>query len=364
MIYVARENLLAALGTAQKAIGKSQLPILENVLIAPSAGSLRLTASDLETEISTSCYAEDTDAGDIFTVSAKKLAGICKALPKDVVVKINQVENEVQVSTGKSRFNIATLPAQDFPSMDQAAITGSFAIEAATLKRMMVNADSTMGITDARYYLNGMLLHIVGGILYVVATDGHRLGMSEISMATEPSDCKHILPRKYAQTLLRELPSSEDSIRMEFGDGFCRAQWHDKVICGKLLMGNYPDYQRVIPYSSPKSALVNSDALCDMLTRAAAIRNDKYFGVKLTFTNNTLAAEAASGSKETFSDEIAIEYIGEETCIGFNADYLLTALASLKCANIALEFNGHMDSILLRDPEDASKLHVVMPMRL
>ena len=362
MIHANREQLLAALNTVQRITGKSLLPILDNVLITASADSLQLTCTDIESQVTTSCQAEFTGDADPFTVSVKKLHGICKSLAEGSQVNLATFNEQVTISAGRSRFNLVTLPATDFPNLDRADFSGSFLIDASALKALMANAETSMAKNDARYYLNGMLLQVESSKLNVVATNGHRLACWDFELVEAP-DCTMLIPCKFAQNLLRELPNSTDSVRVEYGHGFCRFKCADTILTSKLIDGKYPDYQRVIPRQYKYSGLINNAELRGLLYRAAVLKN-QWSGVKLTFTPGTLAVEAVNQEKEQFNDCINAEFSGDESVIGLSADYLAGALNALQSETVAMELGDGTDPMLLRDPDNANKFHVLMPMRL
>ena len=363
MIYANRENLISSLNTIQRVADRPRgLPILGNVLIVPMDGKLRMTCTDLETEAVTICPAEDTEAGEAITLSAKKFAGICKSLPNDAVIKLAIEEDQVTVSSGKSKFKLATLSAADFPTLDQQKVTGSFPVESSVFKAMLVNAASSMAKDDARYYLNGMLLQVENSLLSVVATDGHRLACWDYALV-EAADSTNLLPYKYAQMLSREIPDNSEALLVEYGSGFCKVSWGETVIGSKLIQGQFPDYKRVIPRDCQYSALVNLGNLRSLLRRVAVLKENRYQGVAITFSPGKLKVEAKT-EDEFFNDEMDIDFSGDEIVTGFNYEYLDTALEALQSEFVMLAFNDANDAMVLRDPEAVNKLHVVMPMRI
>jgi len=365
MIYVERQRLLTALNTITRiAVNrKNNLPILENVLISPLDGKLKLAGTNLESHVTVHCEADSRSVAS-FTVSTKKLMAICKAMPEDSNVGIALVDDKkAMVKSGNIRFSLDTLPAPDFPYPERKDAIASFLIPANVLKEMLANCSTAMGIDDARYYLNGTLLHIDGTVLTVVATNGHRLSSSATTTLECPLWDKAILPYKFAQALARELPSIEDSIRVEKGDNFCRITWGETTLQTQLIDGKFPEYQRVIPRNPSLSALIDSQVLRKSLALASILKSDKHKGIKFTFSPNKLEIESVDND-ETFHDEISCEYTGDEVAIGFDAKYISDVLIALGSESVMMGFTDHTAAILLTDPEAADKVHVVMPMRL
>ena len=366
MISIDRNRLLATMNTLQKVVQgtRSSLPVLEYALFTPVENGVRISATDIEIYATVTCEAELGNYADRFTVPAKKLADACKAMAANLPVKLDIHNERVVVSSGQTKYKIPTLPADNFPSDSWSEVTGSFLIPANKLKAMLADCMDSMGKNDARYYLNGICLHTEGEQLNVVATDGHRLAVSEFTLV-EPPEHKIIITSKLAHILCRELPTSEDPVRVEFGCGFCRVKWSDWVVSGKLIDGVYPDYRRVIPANQPHTALIDNTEVRSLLQRVMVLREgSKNFGIKLTLAAGKLEIETPQSTSNYFSDNMPIDFQGNDMVMGIDAGYLYSALNALDCERVMLEFTDGLSSLLLRDPEDTKRLHVIMPMRL
>lgn len=366
MISIDRNRLLATMNTLQKVVQgtRTTLPALEYALFVPFENGVRISTTDIEIYATVTCEAELGNSMDQFTVPAKKLADACKAMAANLPVKLSVYDGRVMVSSGQTKYKIPTLPANDFPSDTWSEVTGSFLIPANKLKAMLADCMNSMAKDDARYYLNGVCLHTEGEQLNVVATDGHRLAVSEFTLV-EPPERKFIITSKLAHILCREIPASEDSVRVEFGSGFCRVKWSDWVVSGKLIDGVYPDYRRVIPTNQPHTALIDNTEVRSLLQRVMVLREgSKNFGIKLTLAAGKLEIETSPSVSNYFSDNMPIDFQGDDVVMGIDAGYLYSALNALGCEQVMLEFTDGLSSLLLRDPEDTKRLHVVMPMRL
>lgn len=363
-VTVKRGDLLQSISKISGAIDKKQtLPILANVLIKVANNKMYIIATDLGVEISTINLIESGE--DLaFTAPFKKLSDICKSLTEDNDIKISFDNDKALIKSGRSRFSIGILPAADYPSLDTTSADYSFTIESRTLKELLDSTAFSMALHDARYYLNGMLLDYVRGKLRCVATDGHRLAICERSVKIDREEMKLLLPRKAILELIRILDTSEQPVTVEIGAGFCRFKIADTVFTSKLIDGKYPDYERVIPKYTNKTAIANRTELKGALVRSSILSNEKYKGVKLTFKPELLEFESNNADHENLKDEIALEYHGDEISIGFNIYFLLDAINTMGSETVVMDLTDSQSSIVLRNPTDPDVRYVVMPMRL
>lgn len=342
------------------------LPILSNVLIERKNESLSFMATDLEIQITTTTQdSESIKQAFAVTVTAKKLQDILRALPDKAQITLEAEENRLQVKAGKSRFNLQTLPVEDFPKLPegtepQAKIT----LQQKELKNLLFLVQHAMAQQDIRYYLNGLLLLLEENHLKVVATDGHRLGFAVIKLETFQEKKEVILPRKAVLELAKQLNDSEDPVTIEILQNQIRFTFSDVVLVSKVVDGKFPDYNRVIPVGYQKQFEVNRLLFLQTLQRAAILSNEKFRGVRLILTAGNLRIVCTNSEQEEAQEELDIPYDGEALDIGFNITYLLDVLNNLTCENILCSFGDASSSALITVPGNDSFKYVVMPMRI
>ena len=263
----------------------------------------------------------------------------------------------------KSRFTLTTLPASDFPSVEEINPQLSFNLDQAALKGLLDKTHFSMAQQDVRYYLNGMLLESDGKMLRTVATDGHRLALSEIELAVKSGTHQVIVPRKGVLELQR-LIGSEGVASLQVGSNHIRITIGDIRFTSKLIDGRFPEYGRVIPAAPGRLVKADREALRRALHRTSILANEKYRGIRLALRANLLVLTAHNPEQEEAEEEVEVAYEGEEFEVGFNVNYLLDALAALEGVEVELGLTDANSSCLLRAPGGGSSRYVVMPMRL
>lgn len=363
-----RETLLKPL---QQVIGvverKQTLPILSNVLLNTIGDKLSVTGTDLEVQLigQTQIEQGDLQAAKI-TLPGRKLVDICKALPENAPIELYQEKERMILKSGRSRFTLATLPAEDFPSIEEHESQMSFALPQRDLYYLLQRTSFAMAQQDVRYYLNGMLLEISKSSLRTVATDGHRLAYNIIdAQIKETHRLQVILPRKGVLELTRLLSDNDNDLRIMISNTHIRIATDEFTFTSKLIEGRFPDYERVIPKNCDKSITIDRDILKNALLRAAILCNEKFHGVRFEFRKNLLRILANNPEQEVAEEELNIDYESEDLDIGFNVTYLLDILNILKPGNINLAFSDSNTSMRLEEPESkGDSIFVIMPMRL
>lgn len=366
LLEAERDTLLSPLQAVTGVVEKRHtLPILSNVLIEKNAGVLSMTATDLEIQIRTSTQANATEENFAITVSAKKLQDICRALPDKVRIRLEASDEQIQIKAGKSRFNLQTLPAADFPVIESTGETESRAsLPQKTLKRLIALVQYAMAQQDIRYYLNGMLLVLNGKIIMVIATDGHRLSLASTEMEQDSAPQEIIVPRKTVQELGKQLADSDDLIHIEVRRNQVVFNFGRIELISKVIEGKFPDYNRVIPSNHQNQLNIGRMALLQALQRVAILSNEKFRGVRLVLSPSGLRIVCSNNEQEEAQEELEVDYQGEALDIGFNVSYLLDALNNLSCDTVQCLFGDANSSMLLTQPGDASFKYVVMPMRI
>lgn len=360
-----REKLLPVLQTVNSVVDRRQsLPILSNLLFNLQSGGLSITATDMEVELIVNTDIAIEQTGEI-TLPARKLFDICRALPAGAVLGFEVNNDRALIVSGKSKFTLTSLPAQEYPVVDVGDNNVSFNIKQGKLEEILGNTQFAMAQQDVRYYLNGLLLEISGNILRTVATDGHRLALDETEIDTNlDQPVQIIVPRKGIIELSRLLENSDKAVEISISANHVRVRGDDICFTSKLIDGKFPDYQRVIPSLSDTPVLANREELKNSLTRASILSNEKYRGVRIILSRDGLRALAHNPEQEEAEEELAVQYQGDEIEIGFNVSYLLDTLSIIKSETVKLSILDPNSSCLVLPEDEARCQYVVMPMRL
>lgn len=366
VLKATQEKLLATLQSVSGIVERRHtLPILANVLIRKTGDQLQLTTSDLEIQIRTAAQM-DGDAGNFSTtVGARKLIDILRTMPSDQTVSIESSASKLVLKGGKSRFTLQTLPAEDFPLVQEAASFGPvFSVPQKTLKELLAQVSFAMAVHDIRYYLNGILFVAEGKTLSLVATDGHRLAFSSAQLDVEVPKQEVILPRKTVIEMQRLLSDSEGQIEMQFAGNQAKFSFGGMEFVTKLVEGKFPDYNRVIPKNHKNIITLGRAALLATLQRTAILTSEKFKGVRLNIEPGTLRVASNNAEQEEAVDELDIDYAGDAIEIGFNVTYLIDALGNMPQEMVRLELSDSNSSALFTIPDNATFKYVVMPMRI
>lgn len=362
---IERNALLPALQLVSGVVERRQtLPILGNVLVVADGGSLSLTTTDMEVELSVAVEHKALQAGST-TLPARKLLDICRALPEKAKVRIEVDGDKAVVRSGKSRFTLATAAAGDFPSVDKVEGKVHFGIPSGVLRSLIENTQFAMAHQDVRYYLNGLLLDIDGKRLRAVATDGHRLALCETEHSTEIEEpVQVIVPRKGVIELSRILGDTDEEATVILGSNHLQVSLARQRITSKLIDGRFPDYDRVVPKGGTKTVVADRESLKQALTRTSILSNEKFRGIRLTLEDQVLKALAHNPEQEEAEEEVEVEYRGPELQIGFNVSYLVDVLSVIRTEKVELIFTDAQSSCLVKPMDTDNCKYVVMPMRL
>ena len=363
---IQREALLKPLQLVAGVVERRQtLPVLSNVLLVVEGQQLSLTGTDLEVELVGRVTLEDQATPGQITVPARKLMDICKSLPADTVIDIRTDEQKLIVKAGRSRFSLSTLPAHDFPSVEEGPGSLIFNLPQGKLRRVIERTSFAMAQQDVRYYLNGMLLEVSTGTLRAVATDGHRLAMSAVQAGIEQTE-KHqvIVPRKGILELARLMTDQDGNVSIVLGQHHIRATTAEFTFTSKLVDGKFPDYERVLPRGGDKLVTGDRQLLREAFTRTAILSNEKYRGIRLQLESGLLKIQANNPEQEEAEEEIAVQYAGNQLEIGFNVSYLLDVLGVIGTENVRLILSDANSSALIQEADNDDSAYVVMPMRL
>ncbi|MEO7013049.1 MAG: DNA polymerase III subunit beta [Dokdonella sp.] len=360
-----REALLKPLQQVVGVVERRQtLPVLSNLLVHVGGDTVTFTGTDLEVEMVASASAEDPRDGEV-TIPARKLFDICRALPDGARIKIEQNGDRVSISAGRSRFTLATLPATEFPVIENIDVVERVSLPEAVLKDLIGRTSFAMAHQDVRYYLNGLLLDLRDKTLRCVATDGHRLALCETALETEIAARRQIIiPRKGVLELQGLFEAGEGLVELELGRNHVRVRRGSVTFTSKLIDGRFPDYEAVIPIGADKDIRVGREELRFALQRAAILSNEKYRGVKLEVNPGRLRIVAHNPEQEEAVEELEVTTSVSDLSVGFNVNYLMDALAALSGEEVMLSLRDAQSSCLLRKVGSEDTRHVVMPLRL
>ncbi len=360
-----REVLLKPLAQVVNVVERRQtLPVLANLLVQVKNGQLSLTGTDLEVEMIARAAVDDAQDGEI-TVPARKWFEIVRALPDGSKVVVSQSGDKITVQAGRSRFTLASLPANDFPSIDEVEATERVQVPEAALKELIERTAFAMAQQDVRYYLNGLLFDLGDKTLRCVATDGHRLALCEAPLESGGGGKRQIIvPRKGVQELQRLLEGGDRTLELELGRSHIRVKRDDVTFTSKLIDGRFPDYEAVIPIGADREVKVDREALRASLQRAAILSNEKYRGVRVEVSPGQLKINAHNPEQEEAQEEVEADTKVDGLAIGFNVNYLLDALSALRDEHVVIALRDANSSALVREASNDRCRHVVMPLRL
>jgi DNA polymerase-3 subunit beta len=356
------------LGPLQQVTGiverRHTLPILSNVLLTAAAGKVDFLATDLEVQITSTAALEGNAEGAV-TVGARKLYDILRSLPEDAEVSLEAKENRMTVRAGKSRFNLQTLAAADFPRMVEAReASKTLTLPQKALKDALRLVQFAMAVQDIRYYLNGVLFSVEKDTLRVVATDGHRLSFASRALDGDHGSVEAILPRKTVLELIKLLGDTDEPVALAIGSNQVRFSFGGIEIVSKIVEGKFPDYQKVIPTTHKNRVSLERSTLVQSLNRAAILSNEKIRGVRLVFTKDALSIICTNNEQEEAEEGLAVEYDGDPLDIGFNISYLLDVLNHVESPTVSVTMGDSNSSALVQMPGREDFKYVVMPMRI
>jgi len=360
-----RELLLTPLQQIVNVIEKRQtMPVLANVLFKLDRNQLTLTGTDLEVQIVAKVALDNEVEGSI-TIPARKLLDICRLLPSAADIKFELVENKLKINSGRSRFSVSTLSADEYPNFEMSKMDCQFTLQAGQLKKALDKTTFCMANQDIRYYLNGIMLNIFNQQLKLVASDGHRLSIYEDTLEQETNmEMRIIIPRKGVLELLRLLDDEELEIQVEFSRNNIRVVIDNLIFSAKLVDSKYPDFSKVFEQSFNSPIHVEKQLLKEALTRVAILSNEKFRGVEFVIEGNNLQISTNNPEHEEADEEIAIEYQGEPLSIAFNSQYILDAVSNLDSELAVLTIAENASCCFIEEPSEQNYKFIVMPMRL
>ncbi|KXF81153.1 DNA polymerase III subunit beta [Enterovibrio coralii] len=360
-----RDQFLKPLQQVSGALGgRPTLPILGNILLQVQSGQLSMTCTDLEVELIAALPLEGDAQDGAVTVPSRKFLDICRGLNDSAPIQFSLEGDRAVIRSGRSRFTLSTLPAADFPNIEDWQSTVEFTLPQGKLRHLIESTAFSMANQDVRYFLNGMLLETDGKTLRSVATDGHRMAVGITELDDELAGQQVIVPRKGVTELMRLLDQPDAPVTIQIGSANIRAQVNQFIFTSKLVDGRFPDYRRVMPQSSSKIMEADCDELRQAFSRAAILSNEKFRGVRLNLSAGQLRISAHNPEQEEAEEFVDVNYDGDELEIGFNVSYVLDVLNTLKCEQVRFSMTDGTASTLVEDCNSEDAMYVVMPIRL
>lgn len=361
-----REALLEPLQLVSGVVERRQtLPVLANLLMVIKDGTMSLTGTDQEVELSAETTLENCEPGEV-TVPARKLMEICRSLPEKAIIEGELEENRVAIRSGQFRSHLATLPVVEFPNVEMEQGQAEFSMPAGKLRELIDRTSFAMAQQDVRYFFNGMLLEVENGIIRVVATNGQRLATSYLDDGLASDEkLQFIIPRKGIFELGRLIgDAGEATVELQFSPNHMRATCARATLITKLIDGTYPDYGRAIPSAGDKVLTADRREVREALSRTAILSNEMYRNVRLLIEPNKLEMHANNPLQEEAEETVSVDYNGGGLEIGFNVGYLIEALSAMAGDKVKMVFSDGKSAALISDPEDDKSLYVISPMML
>ncbi|QTH62963.1 DNA polymerase III subunit beta [Psychrosphaera ytuae] len=363
---ISKDALLKPLTMVSGAIErKHTLPILSNVLIETSLDSVRFTGTDMEVELVASATPDNVIQAGAITVPAKKLFDICRSLPGDSEIELKVEGHAAILKAGKSRFSLSTLPASDYPNLEEWQSEEQIKLQRHTLRALIERIYFSMANQDVRYYLNGMSFELESDVIRTVATDGHRLALAQQPISNGVSQQKQVIvPRKAVLEILRLVEDNDAELELQLGNNHIRINDANFVFTSKLVDGRFPDYRRVLPQGGDKTIVADKNMLKDVFQRVSILSNEKFKGVRLNLSQGELLVSANNPEQEQAEETALVDYNGGNLEIGFNVSYIIDVLNNITTDTVKIMLADANSSALIEGYDDASSLYVVMPMKL
>src|SRR4249919_499705 len=363
---IERATLLKSLGHVQSVVERrNTIPILSNVLMeARDDGSLRLMATDLDLQVDESVPAQVSQAGAT-TVPAHTFFEIVRKLPEGSQVELSASEGKMQVVAGRSRFNLSTLPRDDFPVIAEGELPTRFELPAATLRQIIDKTRFAISSEETRYYLMGIFIHVADDKLKAAATDGHRLARVTVDKPEGADGMPDvIIPKKCVNELRKLLDEVEGTVEVSLSPTKVRFGLGNAVLTSKLIDGTFPDYNRVIPTANDKLLKLDPKSFSAGVDRVSTIASEKTRAVKMSVDRDKVTLSVTSPENGDATEELSADYGNDGIEIGFNARYLLDILGEIDGDTVEVHLADAAAPTLLLENDKSNALYVLMPMRV
>ena len=363
-----RAKILPTLSLVSSVVEKRQtLPMLSNLYFSLDDGTLRVIGTDLEVEISEAITEVEGENG-LFTVSTQKILDIARMLPEKAAISIKQEDDNVVVTSSRSRYKLKTLPAEEFPRIETGNWEERFKIDQLSLKSLLNKTAFAMAVQDVRYYLNGILFELSKKQLRAIATDGHRLARSEVDIDLDLKETRElIVPRKAINEITRFISDDEETeLIIEMSRNHLKLSRNETVLITKLIDGKFPEFKGVLETEPDITISVDRVAFIDTLNRVAVLTatTDRFRGVKVNLEEGIMRVTAKNQEQEEAVEEIAVEYSGDPVEFGYNVGYLIDAARAGEGETLELHLQRNDGICIIKQPGDERTTWLVMPMRI
>lgn len=372
-VNIERSNLLPTLNLVSSVVEKTQtMPMLSHIYLRMENSKLVIVASDLEVEVSETIAEVGGENGE-FTISMQKIFDISRMLPEKSQISIHPEKGKAVLTSGRGRYTLKTLPANEFPRIVEDKWEDKFTISQSVLKSVLEKTAFSMAVQDVRYYLNGILFQLSKKMLRAVATDGHRLGQTDVDIKLDVKESRDVIvPRKAVNEIVRfiggadEESNADTELTVEVSPNHLRLTKGETSIITKLIDGKFPEFKDTLEKKPDIMAVVNRAAFIDTLNRAAVLTesSDRLRGVKLNLDKGILRVTARNMDQEEAVDEMDAKYDGEATEIGFNVGYLVDVARAITTEALELHFRSTDNVCFIKQPGDKRTLWLIMPMRI
>ena len=362
--YITKEEIVSSLNTTLGVVEKRQtLPILANVLFEVDESTLRLTATDLESEISTISTILNFKSGGKTTAPAKKLSELCRLFKDGDEIHFFLDGDNLRIETSSGKYNLSTLPSEDFPVFEKEEGGNTVNIKGPNLKSLIYKTSFAMGNQDWRHYLNGLYISVEDNVITSVATDAHRLALAKTPLNEGVSgQITGIVPRKSINEIGKIVSDSNENILLQLTQNSINVSVSGTTFSSKLIEGKFPDYEQVIPNGESSTLTINKKDLSESLSRVSVLSSEKFRGVRMITTHNQINISANNPEKEQAEESISCSYDGESIDIAFNVNYIQEILSSVDDENVEMHFFGSDKSCLITSPGSQEFKYVVMPL--
>ena len=362
--YITKEEVVKSINLTLGVVEKRQtLPILSNVLFEVDESSLKLTATDLESEISTTSTISNFKSGGKITAPARKLSDLCRLMPDLAEIHFYLDGDNLKIETESGKYNLSTLPSEDFPVFETEDTQSQINISSQNLKNLITKTSFAMGNQDWRHYLNGLYMMIDDKVITTVSTDAHRLAMATSSLNEASSESTSgIVPRKSINEIGKLVGDESENVVIQLGQTSIAANVSGTTFVSKLIEGKFPDYEQVIPSGESSLLVVDRKNFSESLSRVSVLSSEKYKGVRIITKKDSLNISANNPEKEQGEENLSCEYQGDEIDIAFNVNYLQEILSTIDSEKIEINFFGSEKSCLITDPNSENLKYVVMPL--
>jgi DNA polymerase III subunit beta len=364
-VTLSRQDMLQAVQRCQNIVERRHtIPILSNILLQAKDDALHFSATDLEVGIRTRSSAKIEDGGSL-TVSARKLFDVIKELDADTDIELETADGFVMLKSGRSRFRLTTLAAEEFPDIQQEEKGTTIDIDGADLASMIAATNFAMSTDETRKYLTGTLFEVdKQGNLCLAATDGHRLALTRARLQRNISSGQCIVPRKAVNELRKLSEEVGGQVKLCMGERQISLRAGDHYLSSKLIDARFPNYADVIPNNNPHTAIIERSVFDQVLRRTMIVANEFTHDIRLQLNGGEMQVSAHNAEQENADESIAIEYNGPDIEIGFNAHYIRDVLGALKSDTITLSLKDGLSPVLIKQDKDSAEVYVIMPMRI